>query len=174
MTDHKVNFSFLKLFNTVKGVNKPFKADNMDPDWLEKRAPEAERKAWNEYNTYFESVGVTHPKVKYPVMFGKGDNQYPGMLALEDIEKGEVIVKVPSSEIISTKKAFFSELNEIFYENPDLFGKHVQDGEDMMVHAFILHEIQKGEESKYYNMIKAWPKDADILMNWKDEDLAYL
>ena len=75
-------------------------------------------------------------------MFGKGDNQYPGMVATEDIGKGEVIIKVPSKHIISTRAAFYSEdLKHIFFENPEVFGKHVVDGEDMMVHAFMLHEI---------------------------------
>ena len=58
-------------------------------------------------------------------MFGKGDNQYPGMVATQDIGKGEVIIKVPSKHIISTRAAFYSELNEIFYENPEVFGKHI-------------------------------------------------
>ena len=74
-------------------------------------------------------------------MFGKGDNQYPGMVATEDIGKGEVIVKVPSKHIISTRTAFYSDLKDIFYHHPELFGKHVSDGEDMMLHAFILHEV---------------------------------
>ena len=44
----------------------------------------------------------------------------------------------------------------------------------MLIHAYILFEIQKGEKSQYHQMIKNWPKDADILMNWDDEDLEYL
>ena len=40
------------------------------------------------------------------------------MVALEDIGKNETIIKVPSREIINTKKAFYSELEEMFYENP--------------------------------------------------------
>ena len=32
--------------------------------------------------------------------------------------KNETIIKVPSREIINTKKAFYSELEEMFYENP--------------------------------------------------------
>lgn len=64
-----------------------------------------------------------------------------GMLATEDIGKNEIICKVPSKYIINTRAAFFSDINEIFYENPEVFGKHVQDGEDMIVTSFILHEI---------------------------------
>jgi len=112
--------------------------------------------------------------VQYPVLFGQGDNQYPAMLALEDIEKNETIIKVPSREIINTKKAFYSELEEMFYEHPELFSKTLNDGEDMILHSFILHEIQKGKDSIYHQMIKMWPKDTDIVMNWEEEDLDYL
>ena len=107
-------------------------------------------------------------------MFGKGDYQYPGTLATGDIKKGEIIIEVPGSEIINTKKAFYSDLNPIFYNHPDIFGKHLTDGEDMMIYSFMLHEIQKGDKSRYYQMIKMWPKDADILLNWDEEDLEYL
>jgi hypothetical protein len=50
----------------------------------------------------------------------------------------------------------------------------VHEGEDNMLHAFILSEIQKGEKSQYYHMIRMWPKDTDILMNWDEEDLEWL
>jgi len=63
------------------------------------------------------------------------------MLVTEDIGKEEVIVKVPGREIITTKKAFYSELKQIWFDHPDTFGKHVADGEDNMLHAFILYEI---------------------------------
>jgi hypothetical protein len=96
---------------------------------------------------WYEDNGVVHDKIKYPVMFGKGDNQYPGMAALQDIGKNEVILKVPGRHIISTRAAFYSDINNIVYENPELFGKTVADGEDMMLHAFILHEHQKGQQS---------------------------
>jgi hypothetical protein len=96
------------------------------------------------------------------------------MLVTEDIGKDEVIIKVPGREVITTKKAFFSDLAEIWYEHPEVFGKHIHDGEDQMLHAFILHEIQKGEKSRFYQMIKMWPRDTDILMNWDDEDLDWL
>ena len=107
-------------------------------------------------------------------MFGQGDNQYPGMLATQDIEKDDIICKIPSREIITTRAAFYSDLQPLFFEHPELFGKHVQEGEDMMLYAFILHEIQQKEKSQYWHMIRMWPKDTDILMNWDDEDLEWL
>ena len=85
MTERTIKFSFLKLFNTIKGTYKPFKADEVDPDWLDKGASAQQRKDWSGYLAHYEKVGVKHPKVKYPVMFGKGDNRYPGLLATEDL-----------------------------------------------------------------------------------------
>ena len=76
-------------------------------------------------------------------MFGKGKNTYPGMLAVDDIKQGDTIVKVPSKLLINTKKAYYSELNHIFRDNPKVFGAHVYHGDDNVLYAFLLHEIQK-------------------------------
>ena len=141
MSETRVNISFLKLNNHVKGINKPFPKSEVHSNWLQKEAKPVEKKNWNEYLKHYEEVGITHPKVKYPVLFGKGNNRYPGMLAVEDIQKDDIICKVPGREIISTRAAFYSDINHIFYNHPEVFGKHVSDGEDMMLHAFILREI---------------------------------
>ena len=37
--DTKVNLSFLKLFNHIKGIGKPHKPEELEVDWLENRAP---------------------------------------------------------------------------------------------------------------------------------------
>jgi hypothetical protein len=42
-------------------------------------------------------VGIWAPKVKYPVLFGQGDNAFPGMMATEDIGPDEKFIKVPAS-----------------------------------------------------------------------------
>ena len=85
MTDTKINISFLKINNAAKGICKPHDAADVDPNWLEERASKKDRADWNEYIKHYESVGVTHPKVKYPVMFGRGKNQFPGIMAIDDI-----------------------------------------------------------------------------------------
>ena len=84
------------------------------------------------------------------------------------------MIEVPGREILNTKAAYYCELKPIFYEHPQVFGRHISDGEDMVLYAFMLHEVQKGVKSKYYWMIKMWPKDTDILLNWEEEDLEYL
>jgi hypothetical protein len=40
MTDTKFDFSFLKFFNILKGVHKAEKEDNIEPDWIDNRAPD--------------------------------------------------------------------------------------------------------------------------------------
>ena len=175
MTDTSFKFSFLLMNNLTKGIHRAYKEDEVDAEWLEKRASAKEKKEWTEYLNYYKKVGVTFPKVKYPVMFGKGDNSFLGTLAMEDIGQETTVVSVPSSEIINSKKAFYcEELRQVFYDNPQVFGKHTKEGEDNVFHTFILWEIQKKEKSHYYPMIKMWPKKTDILMNWPEEDLEWL
>ena len=118
--------------------------------------------------------GIEHPKVKYPVHFGTGDSKYPGMMAIEDIGKDDIIVKVPAKMLLSTKSCFRGDINKIFLENPEIFGKHISDGEDNVLNAFILHELSKGEKSFWKPMFDVWPRDTDILLNWDDEDLDWL
>ena len=102
----KVKFSFLKLFNTIKGVSKPVPDDAHDSTWLEAKADQATKDKFDLFAKWCDENGVWHPKVKYPVMFGKGDNQYPGLLAVEPIGKNETFIRVPSKLLISTKKAY--------------------------------------------------------------------
>ena len=150
-TETPINFSFLRLNNLAKGLFKPHSADDADRDWLEKRADPKRRKDWQEYNKAMKSAGVSAPKVKYPVMFGKGDNQYQGLMAVDDIGKNEVMIKVPSDLIINTKKAFYCpELRDLYYNHPEVFGKHTPDGEDNVFHTFVMWEMQKKEKSPYY------------------------
>jgi hypothetical protein len=40
--------------------------------------------------------------------------------------------------------------------------------------AFILYQISIGEKSKFYEQIMMWPRDADILLNWDEEELELL
>jgi len=69
-TDTVFRMSFLKMMNNVKGINKPVNPNEVDVDWLEKKAPAPVKKKWQEYLSHYKTVGITHPKVKYPVMFG--------------------------------------------------------------------------------------------------------
>jgi len=110
-------------------------------------------------------------------MFGSGDSKYPGMLAIDNIGKDEPIVKVPGRLIISHKAAFdCAELHEIYFNNPEIFGKHVAMGDDNVLDTYILYHLNLGEKSQHYHMMQCWPApdETDILMNWSESDLEWL
>ena len=74
-------------------------------------------------------------------------------MALEEIGKDEAIIKVPSRLIISTYKAITCEpLKQMFYDHPQVFGKHISLGEDNVLDAYILYQMTLGEESLHYHM----------------------
>lgn len=143
--DRDIKFSFLKLFNSIKGVHKP--AKEYDDQYLEKRADAATKQKFERFFQWCDENGIEYPKLKYPVMFGSGDSQYPGMMATEDIGKDEVMIKVPARMLLSTKACFKSDLKQVYLENPDVFGKHIPEGEDNILNAFILYELSKGDKS---------------------------
>jgi hypothetical protein len=65
-------------------------------------------------------------------------------------------------------------MRDVFFNNPDLFGKHIGDGEDNVLNTFIMFELGKGEKSFWKPMFDIWPKDTDILFNWDESDLEWL
>jgi hypothetical protein len=48
--------------------------------------------------------------------------------------------------VLSVKAAFNSEIKHLYYENPELYAKHLNDGEDNMLCTFIMYELGKGEK----------------------------
>ena len=68
--DTKIKISFLKLNNTIKGIGHSQKPEDLEIDWIENRADAKTKESWNGYLNHYEKVGVTHSKVKYPVLFG--------------------------------------------------------------------------------------------------------
>lgn len=80
------------MFNHIKGIHKPMKEGEFDEDWLKNKATKQEKDKWNAYDKFCQSNGIIRPKVKYPVLFGKGDNTYPGVMATEDIKPHETII----------------------------------------------------------------------------------
>lgn len=105
IAEFKKNFSFLRLFNTIKGISKPVPKDRCNEDWL-KTADKATREKFAKFEAFCKREGIWHPKVKYPVMFGQGKNGYLGAMATEDIGKNETIVRVPSHLVINTKVCY--------------------------------------------------------------------
>lgn len=65
----KKQFSFLRLFNTIKGISRPAMKDKVNENWL-KTADKATRDRFAKFFAFCKKNGIEHPKVKYPVMFG--------------------------------------------------------------------------------------------------------
>ena len=45
-TDTVFRLSFLKIMNHVKGINQPVNIEEVEEEWLEKKAPEETRRKW--------------------------------------------------------------------------------------------------------------------------------
>jgi hypothetical protein len=58
------------------------------------------------------------------------------MIALEDIEKNEDIVRVPKKYLITTQLAYTSGLQSIFEQHPDVFSLYAYDWEGRQVIRF--------------------------------------
>jgi hypothetical protein len=139
-------------------VHRALPEDHFDKEWLRKGAPKETQARFKRFFDWANKEGIWHPKVKYPVMFGKGKSKYPGMLAVENIGANEAIVKVPSRLIINTKRAYeCKEIQFIFYENPEVFGKHCEFGDDNVLDAYILYHLELGPKSPHYEMMQCWP-----------------
>ena len=99
--DLKKQFSFLRHFNEIKGVGKAVKAGEFDTEWLEDPKMQKCKEKYDQFFAWCDANGIKHPKIKYPVLFGKGDNRFPGCMALEDIGREEPLISVPSHLVIS-------------------------------------------------------------------------
>lgn len=53
---------------------KPAKEGEYDANYLKTRAPKKEKDQFNKFFKWCDDNGIEHPKIKYPVMFGSGDN----------------------------------------------------------------------------------------------------
>ena len=79
--------------------------DKCNEHWL-LQADKTTRERFDKFFAFCKKEGIEHPKIKYPVLFGSGDNGYLGAMATEDIGANEVIVKVPSHLVINTKNCY--------------------------------------------------------------------
>lgn len=61
-------------------------------------------------------------------------------------------MSIPRELIISTKTAYFSELNKIFHKHPNIFLNH-DEWEEHILMAFLIKEKRKTKSSKYFLFI---------------------
>ena len=90
-------------------MGKACKPGEADQNWLKDPKVKATKAKFDKFLKWCDNNQIVRPKIQYPVLFGTGDNKYPGCMALEDIGKNEPFVTVPSRIIISTQRAMLCE-----------------------------------------------------------------
>jgi hypothetical protein len=113
-----------------------------------------------------QTLGVTWPKIVYPVLFPPG---YIGSMAIEEIGPGERIVTAPNRSLLTANVAAESELKPIFTENAELFSRPT-----MVLVTFLIWEKFKGEASVWAPFLKYQPKNPSNLQDWSPEELSEL
>lgn len=67
-------------------------------------------------------------------------------VATEDIKGGSVLVSVPKELMLTTKTAFYSEVQEIFEAHPQFYSQYHSGGwQDRILLTYILYQSQLGE-----------------------------
>jgi hypothetical protein len=110
--------------------------------------------------------GITH-KLQYP---SYDLNGVKGVAAAKDIETGEVLLRVPYSSCID---AGMARRDPVLAKAFEKHGATFAGDEDAIIAVFLLHEMLKGEASRYFPWIAILPTP-DLISNWSDSELAEL
>ncbi len=146
---------------------------------IRKRDPEAKiippSETLQKYITYLQENGAEMNKLEYAEFKLKNGLTYPGLLAKEKILTDETIVRIPRKLLLSTRKAYFSDVRKVFLDNPEFFSPCLTNSwEDRMLLVFLLYEHQKGTDSEWFYLLSNLPKDIDYAVFWNDEELNLL
>jgi len=127
------------------------------------------------YFTYLLENGAVLNKLAFAQFRLKNGLPYSGLMATQKIITDEIMLHVPQSLLLNTKKAYFSELKTLYRENPVFFSAYyTASWEDHMLLVFLLKEYSKGEDSEFYHLIANLPRDIDYVVFWSDEELNLL
>jgi len=165
-TDKNANkYTIGKFLRKKKGLHKADPtAEIVDP-------PETLQK----YMNYLFENGVAINKMAFARFHLKNNLPYHGLIATQKVITDEIILRVPCNLILNTRKAFFSNLRQVFYDNPQFFSVYrTSQYEDHMLLVYILAEYAKGEQSEYFHLIENLPRDIDYIVFWEDEELDML
>ena len=128
------------------------------------------------FMNWVDKMEIEHSACEYGhYFFTKEGFQYPGIIATRDIGKFEAFITVKSDYLISTQRAYNSELKDMFNSNPTIFSKDNKDiAEDMILIAYLLYEYGKKEKSFWYPMLQMWPPEAGLVFTWTTDELREL
>lgn len=148
---------------------------------LRKMDPKAEIKNLlsadiSKYIEILTSKGIEiHHGLKLATFYTKNCLPYTGIITQNKLFPNEVLMKIPRGLLLTTKMAYFSEIKDVFDENPEFYSRYVEHNwEDNMLLTFLLYEYQKKNLSHWHFFIKSLPRDIDYLAFWKEEELDLL
>ena len=91
------------------------------------------------------------------------DPGYIGTMALEEINKEEVIINVPNSAMINSKLSDCFELEKIFVNHSEYFSIPNREHEDYRMLGFLLFELSKGPHSQWFDYFQALPENPETI-----------
>ena len=130
----------------------------------------------SKYIEILNSKGLQiHPNLALATFRTRNLLPYTGIISTNCLPPNEILLKIPRNLLLTTKTAYFSELNVIFNENPEFYSRYVdKNWEDNILLTFLLHEYQKKEKSYWHFLLKLLPKDIDYLAFWSEKELDLL
>ncbi|CAD8110312.1 unnamed protein product [Paramecium sonneborni] len=153
------------LFHNIKGIYKN------DPSAIEIEG----QKEFKEYVDYLLDKGMTINNLRLAQFKTRNNLSYLGLQTIDKIEKDSILVSVPKQLMLTTKIAYFSEIQEIFDAFPQFFSQHCAGGwQDRILLTYILYQSQLGRQSQWYHLISNLPRDIDYLIFWSEEEFKLL
>src|SRR5688500_2706192 len=76
------------------------------------------------YISYLIENGAVINKLVLSEFYLKNGLPYSGLATTETVITDEIVVKIPKSLVLNTKRAYFSELRPIYYENLKFFSPY--------------------------------------------------
>ena len=100
-----------------------------------------------------------HPNLLLATFKTRNSLNYTGIITTNYINPNEILLKIPRDLLLTTKTAYYSDLKEIFDNNPELYSRYLEKNwEDNILLTFLLYEYQKKELSHWHFLIKLLPK----------------
>ena len=116
-----------------------------------------------------------HPNLLLATFKTRNSLNYTGIITTNYINPNEILLKIPRDLLLTTKTAYYSDLKEIFDNNPELYSRYLEKNwEDNILLTFLLYEYQKKELSHWHFLIKLLPRDIDYLAFWSEKELDLL
>ena len=118
---------------------------------------------FQQFYSWAESNGASWKWIQYPTYFvNRAGFTYPGVLLTHDVDCNQDFVYIPFKLLLTSGKAWKSDLQPFFLQNPKTFQTHPLFEENIII-TFIINEKNKKEKSFWSPMFKIWPTQVNTL-----------